>query len=818
MTGKVLHWATIISVIVVLFTFASIQPAQAQTKDFNVPAQSATTGIPEFARQARIQILVSEPLVRGKRIAAVTGSHSVEEALAILLRGTGLVATSKDGATYTVAASPPSSTSRSSTAPASVLAATQPASENSPSTIVPESKSRIPEEPKLEEIVVTGRYEFLSVDTSGATNLPLPVEKVPQSISLVSGDFIKAADLNTLGEIAEYTPGAINVGNQLGLGSLIKLRGFSPARAVDGINVQGGTLFEPDFAIFDRLEVVKGPTSVVYGVSSPGGLVNYVTKSATPQTIDYLYARAGMWNSYRLEGQITGALDSEGNIRAIGVVVRDQGDSFMDQISHGTTTLYGGININLSDSVTAYLHGGYERDVRTAFDGIPTEADGSPAPLPRSFFIGDKNFEIKTDVYHAESDLTWHATQMLDFSVKGNFETSNSPGIIPYSFGLDAQGNVGLGIEKFSEERNENYGIGLSSIYRFDALGLKNSFVSLAVLLQDNRLDSVTSNPIAAPTVNIFDGEAAITQAFESLANGAFFPFDVTIHTKVTTVAAQSVLQLIDPLSLLLGASYSKPDVTEVANLFPTDYSIPGQVSYRAGLIYEFLPRLNAYVSFSQSFDPQELLAVGNKVLPPLIGEQYEGGLKYRSSDGRLLLTGALFQITQKNQGEFDTVINGGDYFKPIGELTHKGLELEALGHITREWQINAGYSYLDPKITKDSDPMEIGQTELFLPKQSASVYSTYTLGDGVLHGLSFGGGARYVASQRTAYDNSTKDLPGYVLVDATLGYAVNHWIVQLNAHNIFDRRYFINNYQTLFYGNVVGEPANVALSIRREF
>src|ERR1700679_1818515 len=109
MTGKALCCAISASIVVILLVFASLRPAeaqsqaQAQPKNFNVPAQSATTGIPEFARQAGIQILVSEPLVRGKRIAAVTGSHSVDEALTILLQGTGLTATSSDGATYTVA-------------------------------------------------------------------------------------------------------------------------------------------------------------------------------------------------------------------------------------------------------------------------------------------------------------------------------------------------------------------------------------------------------------------------------------------------------------------------------------------------------------------------------------------------------------------------------------------------------------------------------------------------------------------------------------------------------------------------------------------
>src|SRR5580692_9473908 len=123
MTGKALCCAISASIVVILLVFASIHPAeaqslaQAQRKDFNVPAQSATTGIPEFARQAGIQILVSETLVRGKRTAAVTGSLSVAKALAILLAGTGLTANSKDGATFTLTAPPTRSTSYNSLVP-----------------------------------------------------------------------------------------------------------------------------------------------------------------------------------------------------------------------------------------------------------------------------------------------------------------------------------------------------------------------------------------------------------------------------------------------------------------------------------------------------------------------------------------------------------------------------------------------------------------------------------------------------------------------------------------------------------------------------
>jgi outer membrane receptor protein involved in Fe transport len=152
---------------------------------------------------------------------------------------------------------------------------------------------------QLQEVTITAPYEFLSADTSGTTNLPLPIEKVPQSISLISDEFIEAADLKNIGDIADYVPGLFNNGPNGGFASLVTLRGFTPIRSIDGINVgtAGPPAWEPDYAIFDRVEVVKGPSSVVYGVSSAGGLINYVTKSATPTTVDYLLAQVGSWNS-----------------------------------------------------------------------------------------------------------------------------------------------------------------------------------------------------------------------------------------------------------------------------------------------------------------------------------------------------------------------------------------------------------------------------------------------------------------------------------------------------------------------------------------
>lgn len=676
--------------------------------------------------------------------------------------------------------------------------------------------------PEGEDIVVTGRYQFLSADTRGATNLPLSIDRVPQSISLVSNDFIKAADLRTSGEIAQYTPGAVNAGDQLGLGTRIVLRGFPAGRAVDGIQVQGRPSFEPDFATIERLEIVKGPASLVYGIASPGGLVNYVTKSATRSTPSYILGQAGNWNRYRLEGQLAGAVDQAGAVRLIGVAVQDWGDSFMTDVERRTTTLYGGINADLAPNVSVYLHGGYQRFDRTAFDGTPVLQDGTPADLPRSFFVGSRNAKLLTDIYHAEAGITWQASDMLELVARANLERSNTTGISTYAFGLEADGTIQLAESRLDANKLHNTGGSVSAVYKFDDLGMPGSFLSAQAIYQNHYqlTDWVYSDGVAA---NVNDGEVAIRDRFDTiLAPGStvtLYPYFIRLNLKTATVSGQGFFQIAEPLSVLLGASWSKPKITQSFGGTPDDFTPGGKSNLRASVNYEPVRGLTTYVSFSQSFNPQTLFAVGNRVLAPLEGEQYELGAKYRSAGGGLLLTGALYQIKQKNQAQYDTTIGGLDYYKPLGEVRHRGVELSALGQITREWQVNAGISYLDPVISKADDPATIGETTLYVPKTTASLFTNYAFGDGsALSGVTLGGGMRYVDSVRTALDDSTKPIGAYTLVDLSVGYTTGDWTFQINAKNVTDKTYYINNYQTLYYGNVVGEPASVALLVRRNF
>jgi iron complex outermembrane receptor protein len=286
MTRKALRF-TAGTLMVALVAFAGIQIAQAQTIDFNVPAQSATTGIPEFARQAGIQILVSEPLVRGKRIATVTGSHSVEEALAILLKGTGLVATSRDGATYTVATSQAPSSLRNSTAQANALAASQSPSKNPQNATVPVSESKETEKPKLEEIVVTGSRLRVTA-TQGSQDVQVYTrEQIDQSGQTAVSDF-----LNTLPGVAQMSseaPGGTS------WSSSVQLHGLPVGTTLVLVNGRrvGISAFQEVFnqenfvdlnsiplAIVERIEVVSAGSSAVYGSDAIGGVVNIILKKS----------------------------------------------------------------------------------------------------------------------------------------------------------------------------------------------------------------------------------------------------------------------------------------------------------------------------------------------------------------------------------------------------------------------------------------------------------------------------------------------------------------------------------------------------------
>lgn len=663
-------------------------------------------------------------------------------------------------------------------------------------------------------IVVSG-YRYLSENTSGTTGLPVPIEKVPQSISLVSEDFLDATDAKSLGDVAQYTPGALFDGNPGGTSSIVKLRGFAAGNAIDGLNV-GALDYEPDFATLERLEIVKGPTSVVYGAANPGGIINQVTKGAKAGTPSHIELLGGSWDRWRIEGQIATSLDASGTVNLIGIGVHEEAGSFMQRVDSSKTVLYAGIDADLSPGLTGYVHGGYERYRRTSFDGIPTLPDGSPAPVGRSFFIGSGDFDLVTPVVRVNSGLDWEASSALSVSLKVNYLRSNTTGESGFGFDLQPNGDFFIAINNITKSVTQAFSAGLSTVYKFDDLGLTDSFVTVAANYQsyDTKQAGTIPDTPQGDVGNIFDGVDAIEALFNTRTYPGIFDYSLNRRLRYFTLSTQANIKVAGPLTLLAGLSWAKPDVSKQSGTDPwEDFSGDSQTSLRLAATLEPVRGLNFYASYSESFQPQLFIDAAGDVLPPLTGEQYEVGVKYVSPDRRLLLTGALFDVRQANQARYDQTIDLIDRYAPVGKVRHRGFELQAVGEIARGWQVNAGLAILDPTIRRDDEPTLIGRTITFLPKSSASIYTSYEFGDAFV-----GGGIRYVDSVKTDIDRATRDLPSYTLVDASAGYDFGRFRAQLNVKNLFDKHYFVNNYQTLFYGNVVGEPRSVTVSLRANF
>jgi outer membrane receptor for ferric coprogen and ferric-rhodotorulic acid len=781
---------------------------------FAIQAQALDTALLAFSDQSKVQVLMSAKPQSQASSPGVAGSLSARAALAAILDDTGFAFKEIDHETVAIIApsGDPMVSTRSGVGAAGADHLEQAAPTNAETTEQKSSES-------LVEVVVQG-YRFLSADTSGTTNLPIPIEKVPQSISLVSGDFIKAAALQTYGDVAEYTPGVLNVGNQNGYTTLIDIRGFPAGRAVDGLSILGTSNTDLDATVIDRLEVVKGPSSVVYGISNAGGLVNTVTKSATPDTRDYLYVQAYQWDGFRVEGQAAGALDSDGHVRVIGALSRDQGDSFQNNLSHSTNSFYGGIDATLPHSFTASLHAGYSLFLRTGFDGIPVyQATGDSANLPRSFCVCVKDMDLRSATAYGSAALAWHPTSMLDLSLKAYFENRNTTGSInPYSYNLQPNGTVNISVQQATSGTAVNTAEGVNAIYHLDDLGAKGSFLSVGFHREDFWSNgSGVSYQAGTATTNIFEGQAAFDQFIESIRPLMISnPFVGPRLITATTGGVQALLQLSNPLALLLGASYSKPYASSITEGVYSAFKFAGKASYRAGLTYTIAPPLTAYLSYSQSFQPQIFYEPNFVPVPPLVGEQYEAGLKY--TNHRVLLTAAVYQLTQANSAQYFESIKNADFYLPLGQVKNKGFELGAVGQITDNWKVNAGYAYLDPKISEDTTASLVGQTQLWLPWNTGSAFLVYTFNQGLAQGLSFGVGGRFVGSVHTSYDRSTRDIPGYSVADVNIGYARDKWLVNLNVRNVLGEHYLINEWQTLYYGNSLGAPANFSLSARYEF
>ncbi len=787
---------------------------------FNIPKQRADLALMEFAEQADLTLMVPHGLVENKEANSLIGEYTLQEGIDVLLTGTGLSPTFSDHIVLSISPSQvlvkegDTMTTKKKAGLLAVFASIF-------SGGLDAQESQVADQ--FDEIVVSAQRQFLAEDTSGATNLDIPIEKVPQSITLVTQAFIQSADLRRMDDVAQYTTGATYAGNPAGQGSRVLLRGFQSRKSIDGLTVSTtgfGAAVDPDFSVVDRFEIVKGPSSVVYGAASPGGIINLVTKNARANPGMAAEFEIGSWDYYRVEAQVAGSLDSADRFAAIGVIAYEQGNSFQDVANHDKKVAYVRVDADFTDDLNGFLSLGYDSQENTSFDGVPVFSDGTPADVPRSFYIGSKDAIIDKSTTFANASLDWRLSENWEFGLKMNLRSEDSPATsAPYGFGMQDNGDFTLAGSRLWVSTSDDVNVGVSTVLHLDNLfGTAGSFVSASILDQSKESRFAGSGAMfgGGSTANIFDSAESITALIDSAVYPDTPGFSGGTKLDYLVYSVQGYLQVSEPLALLVGISRSELEAT-TSSLFAgqTDFDFSGETSLRSAITYEFMSGYTAYVSYSESFEPQFSRDVDGNLLPPLSGEQYELGLKFVPDNSQLLVTGSVFQLDQVNRAEFDQNIDGTDRFRAVGEVRHRGAEFEVIGSATSRLQLTGGVAYLDPVVSKNQgSPELVGEVIPFLPELSASVFADYVVNDS----LSLGAGVRYVDSVRTDSTGTTRELPSYTIVDLAANYQLENWQIQLNVHNLFDEHYFVNNYDTLFFGNTVGRPANFSISAKVSF
>ncbi|OBX17986.1 hypothetical protein A9995_13660 [Erythrobacter sp. QSSC1-22B] len=686
--------------------------------------------------------------------------------------------------------------------------ACQAASAQTPST---QPDGQDAETTQVEDIVVTGRYSAATAVTGTKSDTPLI--EIPQAVVVISNALLNERRPLTLMEALYNSSGVADVGSRRAFDNIV-IRGFDATASIylDGLRVERGSAFvqQEPFGL-ERIEVLKGPGSVLFGQGSLGGIVNQISKrpTSTPQLSAEIMG--GSFGTYQGSVDIGGPLTSDGTISGrVNALYRDLGDS-IDFVDKERAFLAPSLKWSGGNTTVTVL-GSYTRDRREgAYAGLPPESvflPNSNGTVDRSRYIGEPDFDgdeidryqIGYQLEHAFSDR-WLLRQNARYS-----DTEiDSRGT--FSAGLDPDLRT---LQRFTaafDQQEKSTAVDTHIQGRFQS-GIVDStlIVGADVLFQK-----------IAQTFNF--GSAAPLDLYTPVYGGPLSPlFGVLDFERDDTLYGfyiQNQLSIGDKLTVLLGGRY---DVSETDNLNLLNAASRDQrdadFTFRAGAVYQVMPGVGLFASYAEAFNPNFGATAAGEPFVPETAVQYEAGIKTDLNNGRIRATASVYQLTRDN-----VLVPFPDFPGTqiqTGQQRSRGFEADLAFRATQDWNITAAYTYTDAQVRRDTNPLLIGDNPISVPEQQFNLWSTYdiTLGRGT---LTLGGGGRYVGKRQGTLPNSY-ELPDYAVVDAAAIYRLDRWRFQVNAYNLLDSDYVDSASPTGTRTVLLGEPLTVRASIGYAF
>ncbi|WP_455514387.1 TonB-dependent siderophore receptor [Porphyromonas sp.] len=695
------------------------------------------------------------------------------------------------------------------------------------------------------------------VGTKTATAL----KDVPQSIGYVTKELVLDQGATTVNDVVRNISGI----HQYSFYNDFSIRGFratgnrNSGNLINGMRTQTSLWRQSSLANIERVEVIKGPSSALFGNAAPGGVINRVTKKPLEVQRRSLSLTTGSWHTLRAYSDFTGPLNNKKSLLYRLNLGYEDTDGFRDLQGLTSYIVAPSLTYRLSertqlgmDLVYSASSGKLDRGLAIFGDGALDSRPINATQSAANDYLRERMTNLTFSLSHQLAPgLLFNSTYLYSTYDEDLLEHSQDNAFAKKADGSDDPSRVLMRVtQRLRSFRNNSFNNYLTWDTRTGALKHKlllgydlfstdmlpsSSYIEAGGYLLKNGGTTKSYNAKKASDYLLDkDGNPRTNvPAFDLNTNSGNQYQDVSKYlyesktVKPTTQYAHGLYlqeQLgWQRLQLLLGLRYEW--FTDVVKDAKGTEQRTEQRAFtpRIGLVYSLLPSTNVYGTWLRGFEPQSVAVQSNPAaggpFDPVESELWELGAKGEYLGGRLSVTAAAYHLTQRN-----TLYNAGitgqpDLMVPIGEERSRGLELDVAGQLTPYWSITASYGLNEAEITKAAaGTKDLGLQRPSTPRHSGSLWSKFIVPRGLLRGFGFGLGVHGVSERlgqvgRRAYAIS---YPGYALVNAALYYKVRDLQLQLNLDNLLDKRYFISGYDKL--RSFPGAPRSLKLSATYRF
>ncbi|KLD98095.1 TonB-dependent siderophore receptor [Aliarcobacter butzleri] len=630
-------------------------------------------------------------------------------------------------------------------------------------------------------------------------------EDTAKSIQTFNKTFIEDAQLQSIEDIIEMSSNTVYTGDNHGRTNDISMRGFSGVPILlDGIRITN-KLAHPEVYNIESVEILKGPDSLQYGQSSPGGLVNLVTKKPTKESLAKIELEVSDNPSYSPKIDLGGAINEDKSLyfRLTSVFKYDEGwtnsNTDTNKVFIAPSLAYDINDNNVITFVTEYTN----EKTPSSFGTYVNSKGELVASIKNMSSHPDEEFEKTQKIAGFDIDSiydTWNSNFKYRYI---DYEGENENVAFPFMY-QEATGNL-LRFFAIQNQKNQEHALQYTLNKETDIFGLNNKF-SLGA-----DYNKAYSETIMFADMTTFYPIYLANPNYESLTSLKDHPNATDMSTPKTSVESYGIflqdhINLTDKLIFSAGIRYDE--------VKPKDSQKSDATTPQFGLVYHLTPETILFTNYSQSFTPTSRQDKAGNILDPEKGKGYEVGIKQKLFDDKFDLTTALFKIEKENVATLD--INGGNtfFYKASGKQESQGFEVDLSGDITSNLSLIASYGYTE---TKDK---EINNNDLVnIPNHTANIFATYKLAALNLPDYYIGGGARYIGS-KYANDTNTIELDSALIYHATVGYKKGNWRANLSVQNLTDEEYVDGSLISDTRGTrvYVGTPRTILATIGYKF